>query len=162
MRRKDREVKDLDVIKQIMDECDIIRIGLYDEDAYPYIVPLNFGYVMDGEQICFYIHGAMAGRKYELMKKNGVCSFEMDCGHQMELLTKTKDVTMRYKCIMGKAEIEFLESDEKQKGIDVLMKRDERTRDFEYKKQNLDHTAVMKLTVTEYSCKVNPVSHNCE
>lgn len=59
MRRKDREVKDFEIIKQIIDECQIIRIGLQDGD-YPYIVPLNFGYEIDGEQIYFYIHGAMA------------------------------------------------------------------------------------------------------
>ena len=45
---------------------------------------------------------------YELMQKNGVCSFEMDCGHKMELLHEYKEVTMRYKSLMGKAEIEFL------------------------------------------------------
>ena len=39
------------VIKQIIDECEIIRIGLCDEDQFPYIVPLNFAYEIQGEQI---------------------------------------------------------------------------------------------------------------
>lgn len=160
MRRKDREVKDFEVIKQIIDECEIIRIGLCDEDMYPYIVPLNFAYTIEGEQIYFYLHGAMAGRKYELMKKNGVCSFEMDCGHKMELLHEHKDVTMRYKSLMGKADIRFLEGDEKIQGIEIIMNRDERTRDFDYNKALIPRTAVIKLTVTEYTGKANPIGGN--
>ena len=162
MRRKDREVKNFEVIKQIIDECEIIRIGLCDEDQFPYIVPLNFAYEIQGEQIYFYIHGAMAGRKYELMQKNRVCSFEMDCGHKMELLYEHKDVTMRYKCLMGKADVEFLEAEEKQLGIDIIMNRDERTREFEYNKASVEHTAVIRLKVTEYSGKINPVGGNAD
>ena len=162
MRRKDREVTDFEIIKQIIDECEIIRIGLCDDDMYPYIVPMNFAYEVEGEQIYFYLHGAMAGRKYELMKKNGVCSFEMDCGHQLELIYSAKDATMRYKSVMGKANIEFLEGDDKIKGLDIIMNRDERTRDFEYNKAVVPRTAVIKLTVTEYAGKANPVGGNAD
>lgn len=162
MRRKDREVKDFEIIKQIINECQIIRIGLGDEDMYPYIVPMNFAYIIEGEQIYFYLHGAMAGRKYELMKKNGVCSFEMDCGHQMELLPQFKDVTMRYKSVMGKANIEFLEGDDKFKALDIIMNRDDRTRNFEYNKAVVPRTTVIKLTVTEYSGKANPIGSNAD
>lgn len=161
MRRKDREVKDFETIKEIIAECEIIRIGLQDGD-YPYIVPLNFGYAIEGERICFYVHGAMAGKKYELMKEKGVCSFEMDCAHKMELLPKAKDVTMRYKSLMGKASIEYLEGEEKRKGIDILMARDERTRDFAYNEAVLPKTLVAKLTVTEYTGKINPPGGNSE
>lgn len=162
MRRKDREVKDFEVIKQIIDECEIIRIGLCDEDMYPYIVPMNFAYETINEQITFYLHGAMAGRKYDLMRKNGVCSFEMDCGHKMELIPEQKDVTMRYKCVMGKANIEFLEGDEKVKGIEIIMNRDDLTRNFEYNKAVVSRTAVIRLTVTEYTGKVNPIGGNAD
>ena len=162
MRRKDREVKDFAIIKEIIDECEIIRIGLCDEDLYPYIVPMNFAYEIEGEQIYFYLHGAMAGRKYELMKKKGVCSFEMDCGHKLELIYSSKDATMRYKCVMGKADIEFLEGDEKLRVIEIIMNRDERTRNFEYNKAVVPRTAVIKLTVTEYTGKVNPIGGNAD
>ncbi|MCD7809932.1 MAG: pyridoxamine 5'-phosphate oxidase family protein [Erysipelotrichaceae bacterium] len=68
MRRKDREVTDLDTFINIIDQCDIIRLGLSDNE-YPYIVPVNFAYTVEDKQICFYIHGATAGRKYELMNQ---------------------------------------------------------------------------------------------
>lgn len=69
MRRKDREITDINEIIKIIDECEIIRLGLADGD-FPYIVPLNFAYDVKDNQIAFYIHGAMAGRKYELLMKN--------------------------------------------------------------------------------------------
>ncbi|MCD8028618.1 MAG: pyridoxamine 5'-phosphate oxidase family protein [Erysipelotrichaceae bacterium] len=69
MRRKDREVTDFNTIIQIIYNCEIIRLGLTDD--YPYIVPVNFAYTVEDKQICFYIHGAMAGRKYKRIFKKG-------------------------------------------------------------------------------------------
>lgn len=123
MRRKDRETTDFNTILAIIDECDIIRIGLAYGD-FPYIVPLNFAYTVHGKQIDFYVHGAMAGRKYELMEKNGKCSFEMDIPLQMDYIVERKDVTMHYKCVMGTAIITFLDGEEKQEvGNDFLQRR---------------------------------------
>ena len=157
MRRKDREVTDFATIISIIDECEIIRIGLADGD-FPYIVPLNFAYTVEGEEINFYIHGAMAGRKYELLSKNPVCSFEMDIPLGMDCMVEAGDVTMRYKSVMGKCEVEFLEGDERQAAIDdVIMARHEETRNFVYNKDTVARTAVAKLKVVELSAKVNPV-----
>lgn len=157
MRRKDREVKDFEVIREIIDECDTIRLGFQDGE-YPYIVPLSFGYELEGKQIYFYVHGALAGKKADLMRQNKKCSFEMDCAHVLELIPKAKDVTMRYKSFMGKADIELLEGEERQHGIDIMMDRYEETRDFDYNRNVVAHTLLAKLTVTEYSGKINPVN----
>lgn len=158
MRRKDREITDFNAIVGIIDDCEIIRLGLADGD-YPYIVPVNFAYTIEGEQICFYIHGAMAGRKYEMLSKNPYCSFEMDIPLQMDCLVEQKDVTMRYKSVMGKCKVEFLEGDAKQSAIDdVIMARHEETKNFEYNTETVARTAVAKLTVFEITAKANPVN----
>ena len=157
MRRKDREVTDFETILGIIDECDIIRIGLADGDL-PYIVPLNFAYTVSGEQIEFYIHGAMAGRKYELMQKNKKCSFEMDIPLKLDCAAGHKSVTMRYKSVMGTADITFLDGDEKQNAIDnIIMARYEETRNFDYNKKAVQATMVAKLSVTSLTAKVNPL-----
>lgn len=158
MRRKDREVTDLNEIVKIIDACDVLRLGLADGD-YPYIVPVNFAYAANGKQIVFYIHGAMAGKKYEMLQKNPHCSFEMDIPIGIDFVHEKKDVTMRYKCVMGKADVTFLEGKEKQAAMDdIIMNRYEKTRHFAYNKKLLAGTAVAKLTVTELTAKVNPVS----
>lgn len=158
MRRKDREVTDFDTIMRIIDECEIVRLGLSDGD-YPYIVPVNFAYRTDGKQLYIYIHGAMAGRKYEMLVKNPKCSFEMDIPLQMECIKEKKDVTMRYKSVMGKADVRFLDGEERQMAIDdIIMARHEETRSFEYNKNAVTKTAVAELKVTELTAKVNPIN----
>ncbi len=162
MRRKDREVTDFKRIVDIIDECSIIRLGLADGE-FPYIVPLNFAYTVSGNRIEFYVHGAMAGRKYELMKTNGICSFEMDIPLKMECIVEKKDVTMRYKSVMGTAVITFLDGIEKQNAIDnIIMQRYTETRNFEYNKAIVNHTAVAKLTVLDITAKVNPINGSAD
>ena len=46
MRRKDREVTDIEKIKEILDACKVSRIGLMDQGKV-YIVPMNHGYSLE-------------------------------------------------------------------------------------------------------------------
>lgn len=154
MRRSDREITDFKDILDIIDRCEVLRLGLSDGD-FPYIVPVNFGYEYSENTLSFYIHGAQEGRKYELMKKNRVCSFEADMPLQIELNHERGSATMRYKSVMGRAEIDFLEGDEKRLGIDILMKKYPETRDFKYNTATLERTAVMRLRVIEISAKAS-------
>lgn len=155
MRRKDREVTDFDEIVSIIDECDILRLGLID-GGLAYIVPINFAYTVNDGQIRFYIHGAMAGKKYELLRSTPTCSFEMDKGLKIECFADRGAVTMRYKSVMGKAEVRFLDGEQKRRAIeDILLARYEITKNFDYDRAVIDRTAVIELTVTEISAKAN-------
>lgn len=62
MRRKDREITDVQEILNIIRKCDVCRIAMNDGD-FPYIVPLNFGLDVQGEQVYLYFHGALEGKK---------------------------------------------------------------------------------------------------
>ncbi len=158
MRRKDREITEFAEIIKIVDECEIVRIGLADGN-YPYIVPVNFAYRLIDGQLFLYIHGAMAGKKYEMLRKNPECSFEMDIPLQIDCLAKQKDVTMRYKSVMGKATAEFLEGKEKQSAIDdIIMARHDETRNFDYNRAAVSRTAVVRLEVKEITAKANPIA----
>lgn len=155
MRRKDREITDFNTIVSIIDECMIIRLGLSDGN-FPYIVPLNFAYTVNEKEICFYVHGAMAGKKYEMLRKNPYCSFEMDIPIKLECLEEEKDATMLYKSVMGECRAEFLDGDIKQKAIDdIIMARYEETKNFDYNRDVVKRTAVIKLTVINISAKSN-------
>ena len=49
MRRKDREILDLDKIESIIAGARYMHLGMFDEN-YPYVVPLHYGYEMkDGK-----------------------------------------------------------------------------------------------------------------
>ena len=156
MRRKDREVTDFGEILRIIDGCANIRLGLADGD-FPYIVPVNFAYTAEGGCVRFYIHGAMAGRKYEMLKAHPLCSFEMDIPLGLDCMAEKKSVTMRYRSVMGKAEVRFLEGEEKRRAMDaIIMARYEKTRNFDYNTAALARTAVGELNVLELSAKENP------
>ena len=68
MRRKDREITDFHEIIEIIRKCDVCRLALNDE-GYPYIVPLNFGLDVRGDQVYFYFHAAVKGKKLDLIAK---------------------------------------------------------------------------------------------
>ena len=155
MRRKDRELKDISEIIRIIDRCDIMRIGLAD-GIFPYIVPVNFSYTYEDGRLALYIHGAMAGRKYELIRKNGKCSFEMDIPLGLECLEAHKDVTERYLSVMGTAAITLVPDEEKKAVIDnIIMARYEETRNFKYNEATVPHTMIARLDVIELTAKGN-------
>lgn len=158
MRRKDREITDFTTILQIIDSCEVLNLGLFDPDDpyFPYIVPVNFGYTIDeNNEINFYIHGAGAGRKFELMQKNRKCTFMMYCDSYIELIPSAKDVTSRYKCVMGKAEVTLLEGEDMISGLQCMMDRREDTRIFDWNRRAIPRVAVWRLKVTELSAKAN-------
>lgn len=74
----------------------------------------------------------------------------------MECLPDKKDVTMRYKSVMGQASVTFLEGAEKEAAVDsIIMTRHPETKNFDYNRSALSRTAVAKLTVTTLTAKAN-------
>ena len=80
MRRSDREIHDLNELKEIVQKADACRIA-FATDGAPYIVTLSFGYKWE-EHLVLYFHGAKEGRKIDLLKKNNLVCFEMDIEHE--------------------------------------------------------------------------------
>jgi nitroimidazol reductase NimA-like FMN-containing flavoprotein (pyridoxamine 5'-phosphate oxidase superfamily) len=164
MRRKDRQVSDFDTILKLVDACHIVRIGILDKDEpdFPYIVPLNFGYsVVDGK-ICLYIHGARAGRKWDLLQQTQFCSVQMDVDDGMELIPAARDITERYRSVMGKARIRLLSGEEMVRGMEICVGRYEMCRNFDWNRAALSHVAVWELELSALSAKWNKVKGNAD
>ena len=68
MHHAEREIRDKSIIKAILDMCEVINIGFFD-DEYPYILPVNFGYEYE-DDLVFYTHHATDGYKNALVAKN--------------------------------------------------------------------------------------------
>ncbi len=71
MRRKDKQITDRTMMDKILKEAEILHLALSDNGT-PYALCMNFGY--DGEAI--YIHGALEGKKMDILKANPVVSFQ--------------------------------------------------------------------------------------
>lgn len=74
MRRYEREVIEHDIIAAMLDQMQIVNVGLNDKDGWPYVVPMSFGYEATDEGITVYTHFTKKGKKLELMRAdNRVC-----------------------------------------------------------------------------------------
>ncbi|MBR2001398.1 MAG: pyridoxamine 5'-phosphate oxidase family protein, partial [Firmicutes bacterium] len=119
MTKRERQVTDREEILKILDKCKILHLGLVDGDE-PYVVPMNYGYVMEGEQLTLYMHGATKGYKLDLMRKNPKVFFEMECdvqGFEGEIACQYGTV---YQSIMGRGRAEIVEDVERKKEMLTL------------------------------------------
>ncbi len=147
MRRKDREITDFNEIIEIIKKCDVCRIALNDND-FPYIVPLNFGFDVQGEQVYFYFHSAMEGTKLDLIAKDNRATFEMDCEHNLILYKERMSCTMGYASVIGHGTIEIIPEEDKYNALKILMKQ-YHAEEFKFNTDIMDVTTVMKMTVID-------------
>ena len=147
MRRKDREITDFNEIIDIIKKCDVCRIALND-DEYPYVVPLNFGLDVQGNQVFFYFHAAMEGKKLDLIAKDNRATFEMDCDHNFILYEERMSCTMGYASVIGHGTIEIVADEDKYESLKILM-RQYHAEDFKFNTDMMKVTTVLKMTVTD-------------
>ena len=66
MRRKDREVADLEGQLAILEQCPVCRVAINDPaSGVPYLVPLNFGMAAGPQSLTLYFHCAPVGTKLD-------------------------------------------------------------------------------------------------
>ena len=156
MRRKDREITDKVAIAEFIDKEQILRIAFYDEGDI-YIVPVNYGYLYD-EQYTFYFHGAKAGRKYELAKKNPTVGFEIDGNYRLLEGESACSFSAAFQSVIGTGDLFLVENkDEKIIGLNAIMKQTTSETEWNYGDERLKAVAVFKLVVAKMSCKAKNV-----
>lgn len=151
MRRKDREILDMNEMLEIIKKCDVCRLALFDEE-YPYIIPMNFGYTYIDSQLVIYMHCANEGTKLELIRKNNKVSFEMDCSHKLIQGSAPCDCTMEYESVIGKGILEIM-TDNKEVALTALMKHYSKEEIFTFSEKMLHATTTLKITVENITAK---------
>lgn len=155
MRRKDREVTEMEEIQQIFDECKVCRIGIMDENG-PYIVPVNYGYVREEGKVILYIHGAREGKKIDLIRKNANVGVEIDYRHELVEGDTACQYSYYYASIIGKGAASIIDNPrEKLKALNVIMEHQTGEHLMNSKKNpNLEKAvAIIRIDLNEYSCK---------
>ncbi len=154
MRRADREVVDKNEIKTILDSCKVCRIAMIDKNNEPYIIPVNFGYVFENDNILtLYIHGANEGRKIDIINKNSSVCIEMDCNHKLTVGETICSYGYNFSSIVANGTAEILtDINDKIYGLKVLTKTQTNSL-VDFTPQMVSSVNVIKITVADYSCK---------
>ena len=153
MRRKDREITDKSIMEDIIANADICHLAMVDDDK-PYLVPVNFGYEND----ILYIHGAVEGKKIDVLKKNNNVCFEiMDRNYQIKLSDPSHNSTTFYRSVIGNGKAHFIDDkDEKIHGLDVLLKQYGHGLDANKTPDAmLKQTAVIKIVIEKITGKAH-------
>ena len=148
MRRKDKEILDQSTIQEVLLKSDICRISLND-DNYPYMLPLNYGY----QDNSLYFHCAKRGKKIDLIRKNNKASFLIEQYSKIAKDDISCNWTTKYRSIIGCGTIEILsETEQKRNGLDVIMKHYGKF-DNEYSNKQLDNVLVLRLDIEKLKGK---------
>ena len=107
MRRADREVTDPKQLEEILRECTAVHIGAQD-GAGLFVVPMNYGYTLEGDRLTLYVHSAQEGRKVAAFRVGGTVAFEMDGRHALRTADTACGHSYSYQSIMGSGTIREL------------------------------------------------------
>jgi len=157
MTRRELEITDRAEIRDILDKCGYLHLGLCDGDE-PYVVPMNYGYTMDENgKLDFYLHGAVWGRKLDIMRRNPKIFAEMEC----DIQPFEGDVACRYglsyRSLMARGTAVFVEDpEEKMRALSILMKT-QTGGDFTFTEKLVKVVAIIRLDITEYTAKHRPL-----
>lgn len=148
MRRKDKEISSRQEIDQIINQCQVCRIGLA-KDNRPYIVPVSFGY--DGQVI--YFHTAKKeGLKTEYIEANKQVCFEFE--HNVDIVTNDNNPcewSFTFQSIIGFGTVELLESEEdKAEGLLAIM--------AQYSDERWDFTGISLAAVSVWKISIESIT----
>ena len=156
MTRRERQVTDPEQIRRILDTARVLHLGLA-VDNEPYVVPLNYGYVMEEDKLVIYLHSAQRGKKLDMLRANPNVFFEMDCDRMPFESKLPCQYGMVYSSIMGRGVATIVEDvEEKKQAMTILMKT-QAGKDFEFNDRLVSMVAVVRVDVSEYTAKHRPL-----
>lgn len=155
MTRREFEVTDSAVIASILSDSKVLHLGLVDE-GMPYIVPMNYGCKLEGGKLTLYLHSAVKGYKLDVIRKNPVCCFEMECGLEPFEGSIACQYGISYYSLMGRGKVSIVEDTaEKMEAMTLLMKT-QTGKDFEFNPRLVSIVTVLRIDVSEYTAKHRP------
>lgn len=153
MRRKDREITDIADIKDVLRKSDVLRIAL-NNGIYPYILPVNFGFEMNGGRLTLFFHGSKEGAKHAIIENDPHVAFEVDRAHKLipPVGDKSCTASFAYESVIGQGLITKADDTEKEELLSALLNRyGIETKLFS--PIHLANTVVYKITAETYTAK---------
>ena len=156
MTRREFAITEPEKIREILDTSRYLHMGLVD-DGMPYVVPMNYGYTLEDGKLTLYLHSAKEGYKLDVIRKNPVCCFQMDC----KLIPFEGAIACQYgisyHSLMGRGKAVLVEDvQEKCFAMTQLMKT-QTGKDFEFNERLVSIVSVIRIDVDEFSAKHRPL-----
>ena len=109
MRRADREVKELNIIEEILNKCKTCHLALNDSN-FPYIVPLSYGHQFEGGVLTLFFHCAFEGKKIDILKVDPNVCFEMSSEGDPVHTETPCNSGYYYESIIGNGKVVFVDN----------------------------------------------------
>ncbi len=154
MRRKDRQIHDVEQVRAILDKAQIIRLAMIDGEE-PYIVAMNYARIGDS----LYVHSAREGRKVSALEKNPVAAFQVEADVELVSGPQACDWSAKYKSVVGKAKVSFVsDTAEQVKALEAIMIKHAGPGDWGFPEPMLKRTLVLRIDILEMTGKQNGYS----
>ena len=155
MTRREQQITDINEISDILEKSKVVHVGMIDGDE-PYVVPMNYGHIFEDGKLTLYLHGAVRGRKIDVLKANPKVFFEMCC----DVTPFEGDVACRYgttyASIMGRGLATIVEDvEEKKSALSRLMKT-QTAKDFTFEDKLTTVVSVIRIDTLEFTAKKRP------
>ena len=156
MTKRERQVTDQAVIRDILDRAKVLHLGLCVNDE-PYVVPMNYGYTLEEGKLVMYLHSAVRGKKLDMIRANPKVFFSLDCDRDPFEGKVACQYGLAYSSVMGRGTARIVEDvEEKKQAMSVLMKT-QTGKDFVFNEELVSIVAVVRIDVEEYTAKHRPV-----
>lgn len=158
MTGKDIEITESAEVEKLLKNAKVCRLAL-NNGSYPYIIPMCFGYVLQGKHLELYFQSTPHGQKLELIKKNNLAAFEIDILSNIVKSENRCSVEAIYDCIAGNGTVEIVNGIEKITGLTkIISKYDEEKQEHKFSEKTLNNMLLIKLTVDSYNCHRHEIS----
>ena len=158
MRRKDRQITEIEAIRAILDKAKVLHLAMID-GARPYVVPMNYGYALADSRLTLYLHGAKEGRKLDVLRQNDRVAFVLETNVSQ---VSGGDIPCKYgeayASVMGEGTAVLLDDPvQKIEALQILMKT-QTGREFAFTPAMAESVAVIRVNVDSFTAKARPMA----
>ena len=152
MRRKDREITDMNEIRAILERARVLHLGLNAEEE-PYVVPMHYGFTFEGGKLRFYTHCAKEGRKLELLRRDDRVFVEIDTDEALVPGEKPCAWGASYACVMARGRAAVVEDEEEKAAALRLLMKTQTGEDYEITPAMAAAVCVLRIDAEAFSAK---------
>lgn len=153
---RNKHFEDPDLVKAIIDKCNVCYLGMVDHSNKPYVLPFNFAY----DQQTVYLHSASEGKKIRILKEHPDVCIAFSTDHQLFFRDEKVACSygMKYRSALVYGKVEFIDDyDEKVRILNLVMMK-YTGKEFPYNPPAVNNVCVYKVVAERIEGKESQYS----